>query len=210
MSYRNREIESKLIVSGMTLNEVNEVLGSLFANSKSKMLFGSSVDTYWRIDNPDVDADFIRMRERDGIRQITVKGKDKGTNLDRLEVDVDSTSDVSKIVKLLTSAHGKPAGRIGKTYYVYWLGNSEHTTVCCYSLNFPDRTHLHIDGNTQERSNIAEEYHSIIVEVETTSMEKMLGLESQVMEAFRARSKKCERAPGSLFDMFIPFSGGKK
>lgn len=131
-----------------------------------------------------MDADFIRMRERDGIRQITVKGKDKGTNLDRLEVDVDSTSDVSKITKLLTAAHGKPAGRIGKTYYVYWIGQSEHTTICCYSLSEVDYSHT-------------------IVEVETTSMEKMLELEAQVMDAFRDKQMRIERAPGSLFDMFI-------
>lgn len=148
------------------------------------MLFGSSVDTYWTIDNPDVDADFIRMRERDGIRQITVKGKDKGTNLDRLEVDVDSTSEVSKITKLLSSAFGKPTGRLGKTYYVYWLGKTDHTTVCCYSMTEVDYPH-------------------VFIEVETTSMDKMLELEFQVMHAFQDRDIHIERAPGSLFDMFI-------
>lgn len=202
MSYRNREIESKLLVYGRALPEVNEVLSDLFGTEKSRLLFGSSVDTYWRIDRDDVDADFIRMRERDGIRQITVKGKDRGTNLDRLEVDVDSTSDVSKITRLLTAAHGKPAGRIGKTYYVYWLGSSEHTTVCCYSVNFPDRTHLEIDTD-QRRTEILEEYPHTIVEVETTSREKMLALEAQVVEEFQKRGMRIERAPGSLYEMFI-------
>lgn len=184
MSYRNREIESKLIVYDQPLGVVNDVLASLYGLEKTKLLFGSSIDTYWTITDPDVDADFIRMRERDGIRQITVKGKDKGTNLDRLEVDVDSTSDVSKISKLLSSAFGKPAGRIGKTYYVYWLGRSEHTTVCCYSLSEVDYTHT-------------------VVEVETTSRDYMLELETQVIEAFRAKEMKIERAPGSLYEMFI-------
>lgn len=184
MSYRNREIESKLIVAGSTLSLVNSRLEELFGQEKSKLLFGSSVDTYWRIDNPDVDADFIRMRERDGIRQITVKGRDKGTNLDRLEVDVDSTSDVSKITKLLNSAFGKSAGRVGKTYYVYWL--SEHTTICCYSI-----------------TDVTPQYDNIVVEVETTSMEKMLELEARVLTAFRAADIVVERAPGSLYEMFI-------
>lgn len=156
----------------------------MLADEKSKLLFGSSTDTYWTISNPDVDADFIRMRERDGIRQITVKGKDKGTNLDRLEVDVDSTSDVSKITKLLTSAFGRPAGRVGKTYYVYWLGQSEYTTICCYS----------VDGH---------DYPHTIVEVETTSRDKMLELEAKVIEAFRRKDMVIERAPGSLYEMFI-------
>lgn len=186
MSYRNREIESKLIVYDQPLGVVNDVLASLYGQEKTKLLFGSSTDTYWSITDPEVDADFIRMRERDGIRQITVKGKDKGTNLDRLEVDVDSTSEVSKISKLLSSAHGKPAGRIGKTYYVYWLGKSEHTTVCCYSVQ-PDIC----------------EYPHTIVEVETTSRDYMLELETQVIEAFRIKEMKIERAPGSLYEMFI-------
>lgn len=184
MSYRNREIESKLIVYDRTLTQVNEVLNELYGEDKTRLLFGSSVDTYWIIKDQDVDADFIRMRERDGIRQITVKGKDKGTNLDRLEVDVDSTSEVSKITKLITSAFGRSVGRIGKTYYVYWLGSSEHTTVCCYSVDVVDYPHT-------------------IVEVETTNRDHMLELEAQVIGAFRSRGMIIERAPGSLYEMFI-------
>lgn len=180
----------------MSLTEVNSVLSDLYGEEKTRLLFGSSVDTYWRIDNPDVEADFIRMRERDGIRQITVKGRDKGTNLDRLEVDIDSTSDVSKIMRLLTAAHGKPAGRIGKTYYVYWVGKGEHTTVCCYSLNFPDK-----EISNRRLSEV--EYPHILVEVEATSMGKLLELEDQVLGAFISRCVRIERAPGSLFEMFI-------
>lgn len=184
MSYRNREIESKLIVFDRNLGYVNVVLAQLFDKEKTRLLFGSSVDTYWTINNSEVDADFIRMRERDGIRQITVKGKDKGTNLDRLEIDIDSTTEVSKIMKLLTAAHGKPAGTVGKTYYVYWLGQSEYTTVCCYS----------VDGHN---------YPHTIVEVETTSKDKMLELEAKVLDSFRNLGDRIERAPGSLFEMFI-------
>lgn len=186
MSYRNREIESKLLVMNSSLGEVNTVLESLFGDRKSRLLFGSSVDTYWTITDPSVDADFIRMRERDGIRQITVKGKDRGTNLDRLEIDVDSTSEVSKITRLLSAAHGKPAGKIGKTYYVYWLeGQSEHTTICCYSVDVPGG------------------YPHTVVEVETTTKSYMLKLEAQVLEAFTRLGYVIERAPGSLFEMFI-------
>lgn len=202
MSYRNREIESKLLVYDHTLGETNEVLQELFGAEKSRLIFGSSVDTYWRIDNPEVDADFVRMRERDGIRQITVKGKDKGTNLDRMEIDIDSTTDVSKITRLLTAAHGKHSGRIGKTYYVYWLGASEYTTVCCYSVNFPDKTRLVIDIDGRSSTEI-EQYPHTVVEVETTSKDKMLELEAKVLDGFRRQGIKVERAPGSLFEMFI-------
>lgn len=153
----------------------------------SRSIFGSSVDTYWTIQDPDVNADFIRMRERDGIRQITVKGKDRGSNLNRMEIDIDSTSSVELIERLLIAAHGKPAGTVGKTYYVYWLeGESQHTTVCCYSV-------LHrgsVDPNT-------------VIEVETTSEAKMLEMEAKVIREFRRRDLSIERAPGSLFEMYI-------
>ena len=186
MGYRSREIESKLLVQDCTLDRANRVLARTFGDEKKRLLFGSSLDTYWTVGDPAVDADFIRMRERDGIRQITAKGKDRGTNLDRLEVDIDSTSSVADIVKLLTATHGKPAGRIGKTYWVYWLGKGEHTTVCAYQVELGDEVYPHA-----------------VIEVETTSHDHMLELERRVLSAFRQEGLPIERAPGSLYEMFI-------
>lgn len=192
MSYRHREIEVKLLVKNTSLDAANEVLASLFGKEKSRLIFGASLDTYWHVLG-EVKADFIRMRERDGIRQITVKGKDKGHNLNRLEIDIDSTSSVNDIAKLLTAAHGKPAGKIGKTYYVYWLGRSEYETVCAYAV--------HIDGET---------YPHTVVEVETTSEERMQSVEKLVVCEFQARGMTIERAPGSLYEMFIKQPEGEK
>lgn len=161
---------------------------------------GSSQDTYWSLAKGlGVRGDFIRMRERDGIRQITVKGEDRGTHLNRIEIDVDSTSPVSTITALLTAAHGEPTGILGKTYHVYWLAggtkeDEEHTTVCCYELSFP--------GQVGELGNPLK-YSHIIVEVETTSQKRMLALEERVLAAFRRSGKDISRAPGSLFTMFL-------
>ena len=184
MSYRNREIETKLVVLDRSLQEVNEVLRGLYEGTATRSIFGSSTDTYWIIQEDHVRADFIRMRERDGIRQITVKGKDRGTNLNRLEIDIDSTSSVASITALLTAAHGPAAGTIGKTYYVYWPEKSEHTTICCYSVQGHDYPHT-------------------IVEVETISQDHMLELETEVVAALRDKGMSVDRAPGSLFEMFI-------
>lgn len=194
MSYRNREIESKWLVHGLTLSEVRDILVEHLGHRITKSIFGSSVDTYWTVEDESVEADFIRMRERDGIRQITVKGRDRGSNLNRLEVDVDSTSEPAKISRLLTAAFGRSAGKVGKTYHVYWLeGESEHTTICCYS----------VDGMDPD-------YKPIVIEVETTSESNLMTLETQVLGELYRREIRVERAPGSLYEMFILNSTGDK
>lgn len=187
MGFRHREIEVKLLVMNMDLETVNRHLKSLFSTEITRTIFGSSVDTYWSL-GEDVKGQFIRMRERDGIRQITVKGKDRGSNINRIEIDVDSTSDVSTINKLLNAAHGKAAGRIGKTYYVHWLeGESEHTNVCCYCVE-PEFMRV---------------YPHIVIEVESTTESKMLEIEAKVSSHFSRQGYVIERAPGSLYEMFI-------
>lgn len=206
MSYRHREIESKLLVKDASLEDCNRVLARLLDSRKTKMIFGSSVDTYWPLPS-EVKGQFIRMRERDGIRQITVKAEDRGNHLNRVEIDIDSTSPVKDIVALMNAAHGRSLGRIGKTYYVYWIGESEHTTICCYSVNFPDDTHLWIDSWDNSRTEIPRLYPHCVVEVETTSMGKMLDLETEVVRAFEEDKYEISRAPGSLYTMFLSNKG---
>lgn len=184
MSYRGREIESKLIVYDKTLNEVNGVLNSLYGEHKTRLVFGSSKDTYWVVKDPDVEADFARIRERDGIRQLTSKGKDRGSNLNRMETDVDSPTEFDTCHRLYTSFFGKEGGKICKTYYVYWISESEHTNISCYSVDNQSFSH-------------------IFVEVEATTMNRMLELEAEVIQALSLGGSKVERAPGSLFELFI-------
>jgi len=182
MGHRNREIESKLEIIGYDLEQINYFLHHKFSPSVSKMLFGSSTDTYWTIPDRRAQADFFRVRERDGIRQITVKGKDKGLTTDRLEIDVDSTSSFETIYKLGCAMYGEPAGRIAKTYYVYWLNKTD--TVCCYKLTEPQDPR-------------------IFVEVEASSSSKMLDLEAKVLDLLSEQHIKCERSAGSLYEMFL-------
>lgn len=186
MSYRTREIESKWIVRGKSLVQVHDILYRLFNSSPRKMVFGSSVDTYWTIQDPRATADFVRLRERDGCVQVTTKGKDRGNNRNRMEREYISTDPAAVVRGVLTSQHGKSAGLVGKTYYVYWPELSEHTTVCCYSIT-------HVDP----------EYPHVIVEVETTTMPKLEALEAQVIDALTEQDVDVTAATGSLFEMFI-------
>lgn len=186
MSYRNREIESKWLISGVTLDEVRLALEDVMMDQVQRSIFGSSVDTYWNVPE-EAEAQFVRMRERDGIRQVTVKARDRGSNINRLEVDVDSTSDVSKITRLLNALFGKPAGKVGKTYHVYWPGDSEHTTICAYSIT-------HVEPN----------FNDIVVEIETISESKLRELEETILGGLEIDHEMVVRkAAGSLFELFI-------
>ncbi len=185
MSVRNREIESKWLVKDTDLDTTRHALEDVLGTSITKSIFGSSVDTYWVPDSK-AEAQFVRMRERDGIRQITVKSRDKGSNINRLEVDVDSTSEVSKITRLLGALFGKAAGKVSKSYYVYWDSEHEHTNICAYTV---------LDGDTI--------YPHTIVELETTTMEKLDEMDKRIIPALRKRGLEVTRAPGSLFEMFV-------
>lgn len=182
MGHRNREIETKLLIPGLMFQQVCNMLDTMLTKESPIIRIGTSVDTYWPLPDAKVEGDFLRVRERDGIRQITVKGKDRGVNTNRIEIDIDSTSETHRIHRLFRCALGKPAGVIAKTYRV-WELESEYDTVCAYELtNHPS---------------------GVIVEVEARTEERMLELEKQVRELFWS----AQTAPGSLFEMYIV--GGK-
>lgn len=187
MSYRNREIESKLILQSVTLQATNAILNELYGESKSKLLFGSSIDTYWTIPaGMGGKADFIRARERDGIVELTTKGKDRNTNLNRMEIDVKCVSSIDTVHAFVKSLVGEYQGTVSKTYYVYWLNKND--TVCCYTVQFED-------GRP--------DYQHVIIEVEASHTAAMLALEATVLDKFRSLGYTIDRAPGSLYEMFI-------
>lgn len=173
-----------MLVPG-TYAHICSELDGLLEKEKPIIRVGSSLDTYWSVPDSKAEADFLRVRERDGIRQITVKGKDRGDNINRIEVDIDSTSEVHKIHRLIRCVLGKPAGIICKQYRV-WELESEYDTVCAYEVLRPENT------------------LGVIVEVEARTEERMLGLEKAVVNYFEYKwGTKVVRAPGSLFEMFI-------
>ena len=203
MGLNNREIEVKLEVGAAhSLHEVNVALRQVLEElDVSRYLLGNSTDTYWSLPES-VSGQFLRMRERDGIRQITVKGVDRDSNLDRMEIDIDSTSESGTIRKLLLAALGNPVGRIEKTYHVYWLGRGKHTTVCCYTVSLPDTTHLEI-GLDGRREEVCSEHPRVFVEIETTNLDRLRELETKVQAGLRRYNMSTERAPGSLYEMFL-------
>lgn len=164
------------------MHEANDALAVEFEHDKQKVLFGSSADTYWPIRDPNVQADFLRVRERDGCVQVTVKGKDRGSNLNRMEKEYVTTDSLETVIGVHTAALGKPAGIVAKSYYVYWLNATD--TVCCYVLTEP-------------------EYDHVIVEVEARSLTALIKLEARVKQAFVNADMVMEAVGWSLFERFI-------
>lgn len=183
MSHHNREIEIKLEVQA-GLGEIAELLRRELNVSRS--VFDTSTDTYWNLSS-DVRGDFIRMRELSkGITQVTVKGKDKGSNLNRIEVELETRTARSTVKNLIMAAHGKSAGQISKAYHVFWLdGEDEHTNVSCYEI-----LGLVPTGITY-------------IEIESTNEIKVLEITAKVQQHLTDCSYHVKEASGSLYEMMI-------
>lgn len=187
MGYKNREIESKLIIKqkqggpSVNMKNVDKVLEKAFEDETENYVEGTSNDTYWKTPSG-APADFGRVREMSsGKCMLTAKGKDKGDNLDRIEVDLDVIGTPLQVTKFMENLLGTPGGTIRKTYGVYVLEN-EHTTVSLYRVHGDDR---------------------VFVEVEARTKKRMLQMEDKVKRYLLESGFDSERSEKSLFEMFV-------
>lgn len=183
MSYRGREIESKLIVQSKSLSRISSLLETLFESQIVNRTIGISTDRFWKAPEGAL-ADFVRLRDMGVASQVTVKGRDKEDTLNRLELEFLSHSNPKDLARVFTALLGKSLGELGKEYHVYILEN-EHTTVSVYTVQTEPA------------------FEQVIVEVEARTMERMLELEAKVLAELNRKEILVERAPGSLFEMFI-------
>ena len=179
MGYKNREIEVKLLVKGITsLKTVNNHLEKMFPDPED-LVIGKSKDVYF---HPPVgsEVDFARVRffpDRDG-GQLTIKASDKGNNVDRIEVDVE-VKDCDQAVKFLNHLLGRePTGTLTKRYIVYFLDKRD-TTVSLYQLVGDSR---------------------VFLEVEARSMAKV---DKLLKELENILPYELERVNSSLFQLFV-------
>lgn len=174
MAARNREIESKWWVAS-SMDAVRSALESALAGKRDDVIAAQGVDTYWAL----TDTKFIRVRERGDGCQITVKDKDRSSNHNRVEIDVDCVSDTKQAMKLLTAVHGESTGSLDKSYWVYWLkGKDEHTNISLYTVKGHPGTFIEFEAPTQ----------AMLMEIEAKYL-KGLG--------------ELKREPKSLYELFI-------
>lgn len=122
---REREIEQKFRVSpnvtGMDFNELcrrTDLALGFQGIPIDFTLYCSTMDYYWKVG----EGKTLRLRDSWGhtddgfsrsLKEVTLKSKDKGNNLDRLELNL-GVLDSQTAFSLLNHVHGKPIGVIHK------------------------------------------------------------------------------------------------
>jgi len=181
VGYRNREIEAKMLVEGVTkMNDVVKLLNPVFDEDRCEsIIVGASKDVYFTPPK-DAKADFMRVRyghKKGDQSYFTIKYTDRGDNLNRVEKDV-PIGDPDLMVDTLSDLHGAPRGAIHKRYKVYFL-SEEHDTISVYQIKGDAR---------------------VFVEVEATSQVK---LEKFLAEVQKVLPYTLTRSTKSLYQMFL-------
>lgn len=180
MSRNNREIEVKLQLTGLSLEEVNAKVNHLLGPTVRKKLHGRSTDRYWPLIGQE-GRGFVRSRMMDrDLNCLTVKVKDRDTNLNRKEIDIYTTDPYSKLVQFCRSLAGKEEGTVEKEYYVYWPT----------SENLPNYSVYQITGDAE----------TVYIEIEAENEEELAHHEAILRRVF---PRDLQVAPGSLYDIYV-------
>lgn len=151
MGFRDREIEIKLHTKSLNFAEVQNLLSDYLESDADLQDF--STDTYWQV--PSQPQAFARLRDLGDRFQLTIKKEDKLDHRDRIEIDLDlEPTYVYSIMSYQNIAFGPSVGNIEKTYAVWFLNESTHNTVSCYTIKVNgqeiDGTFIEIEGTTIE------------------------------------------------------------
>jgi len=178
---RTREIESKFRIESYA--EAKRILATLYPEAET-VLIADTIDTYYEVPGR---ADFVRLRNSWGatsegipkkLKEITVKRKDKGDNVNRLELNLKIES-IETARAILNLALGPSTARIDKHELVYFLGGNEHTVISVCRIG-----------------------REIFLEVEADSLESV---ERHVERIGRELSLK--PSPKSLFELYVEAGG---
>jgi adenylate cyclase class IV len=160
MGYKNREIEKKFIVldAKITFNQACAIVQDVLKIAMGRELFdakdydkNNSKDLYWASHNP-AAADFIRLRRMpDGTGQLTLKRSDRGSNLNRIEIDVE-VPDPEQTGKFLKQLFGKPLGSLHKDYFVLFIDEND-TNVSVYKIRGNPLVFVEIEARTLSKVN---------------------------------------------------------
>lgn len=154
MNLKNRELEKKFEVLTPTYTELSGKLVNFYhvekkVPAKRVLVDCGTIDRYWEVPGR---ANFVRIRNSAGkwlsgapqiLREVTVKEKDQGDNLDRMEINGDIKS-VQKFQQIFNAALGPSLGAVKKEEVVVFLENG---VVVSLSLSLQDgKVYLEVEG----------------------------------------------------------------
>ena len=151
MGHKNREIEAKMLAIGVKglhtmIDRISTVVATI--QKDADVIIGNATDLYWAAPVPDL-ADFVRLRKNAGGAQLTMKGTDKGDNIDRVEIDLE-VDDYKQAKELMVALHGEPMAAVTKKYRVFFLENHD-TNISVYQVKDDDRVFVEIEARNRRR-----------------------------------------------------------
>ncbi|NBP13540.1 hypothetical protein EBU95_03960 [bacterium] len=150
MGYNNREIEVKMLVKGCkSLKRVEKLCLGLF--KPINVITDQRTDYYWAAPA----TDFVRVRQmeknKNGHGQMTVKKTDRGSNFDRLEIDLDIFN-VNQAVRLKTAEYGKKPKKLKKKYTILFLDRLD-TNISVYQIDKDKRIFVEVESRNARKVN---------------------------------------------------------
>jgi CYTH domain-containing protein len=155
-----REIEKKYVLSGLrSQGAADKLLRRTLPHLIESEVAGLSLDKFYA--HPTSSNAFIRTRILDnGTAELTVKAKDKGDNVDRLEVNCLAMKQ-REAVAFAEAALGKPLFELTKSYTVFFLPNNAN--VSTYIVSGDERLFLEIEAPTLKQvDDLAQTLSSVV------------------------------------------------
>ena len=196
---KHREVEIKLQVSSwegkknFSLTEVNDkTIGFInnFITASRFPIYGHAQDTFYKspTDGPN---DFIRVRRRnteqgDISGQLTLKAQDRGSVINRVEIDV-NCQDFETARVFSKAVFGEDMGKVSKRYHVHF-SDDDTTTISVYQ----------VDGDPEKR---------VFIEIEAKTKTLMTSITKKYLSYMSEHGISFDWCDGSLYQVFIKKDG---
>jgi len=172
MNNENREVEKKFIIRGLLLDDINEILMNFIPKTTIERYINpcTTTDFYWKVpvnselNTGGIQAQFVRLRDSWGVgsdgfsrqlKEITIKAKDKDTNVDRLELNI-AIDDVAKAKMFLNLVLG-PSKSIQKeecVIFIKEMGANGLVVISLAQIKGEQQVYLEIEGQSEEVINL--------------------------------------------------------
>lgn len=176
---KNREIELKY-VTNLSFEATSRALGHMVPYP-IETFKGIGTDYIWDLSGRCPNVDLLRVRDNNsGGGEMTTKKKDRGSNFDRMEKNIE-VDDPKQAVNLLTDIHGAPNYVFSKEIVVLCDEDDPDLVISAYRI-------LGRDGT--------------FIEVESPEAYDVQAFGAKVLDVFSRLGAKIRQEPRSLLELF--------